>query len=433
MATRLASPSFIGRRSELRKLQAATELAVRGESGLVLVAGEAGVGKTRLVNELAEWARGRHYQVLIGGCVSLSAEVAPFAPIVEALRPLARDFPQAELDEVLGASARGLARLMPGLTPVNEGTTSTGISPDTSQGRLLELLLGMLARLAARAPVVLVIEDIHWADRSTLDVLAFLARNLRTEPVLLVLTFRTDEPDGRRQLLPLIAELGRHGRAERIDLRRLNRAEVAEQVSAILGVPAASGLIEGIYARSQGNAFFSEELLATESIAGSMPQTLRDVLSARVGALSHQSEELVRMASAAGRRFSEVLLSRMTDVDERTFHAALREAIDHQILVRDLGPEGERLGFRHALLQELLYADLLPSERVRLHGACARAIEEQPLGHDAALAAELAYHWQAADEPERATGVDRGGYCRRVRRRANRGGAPVRAGARAAE
>ncbi len=403
MATRLSSPTFVGRRVELRQLQEAVERAADGAPGLVLVAGEAGVGKTRLVEELTAWTRQSGRQVLVGGCVSLSADVAPFAPIVEALRSLPRDLAQADLDAVLGSHPGGLARLMPDMAPVGEATDSTGISPDTGGGRLLELLLGMLGRLAARAPVLLVVEDIQWADRSTIDALAFLARNLRAEQVLLVTTLRTDEPEARRQLLPFIAELGRHGRAERIDLVRLDRAEVAEQLSAILGVPARSELVEGVYARSQGNAFFSEELLAAESIAGDLPQTLRDVLTARVGALSHEAEELVRVASAAGRRFSESLLARLAGAEESAFRSALREAIEHQILVRDQGLRGESLGFRHALIQELLYADLLPSERVRLHAACARVIEEQPsAASDAVLASEVAYHWQAANEPERA-------------------------------
>ena len=394
MTTRLSSPSLVGRRAELGTLQAAAERAAGGAPGLVLVAGEAGVGKTRLVDELAGWARNSGYQVLVGGCVSLSADVAPFAPIIEALRPLLREGSEPELGAILGAGAHGRAPT---------ASDSTGISQDSAHSRTLELLLGVLGRLAARAPVVLVVEDIQWADRSSLDVLAFLVRNLQAEPILLLSTLRTDAPETRRELLPFIAELSRHRRVERIDLARLTRAEVAEQLSAITGAPVTSALIEDVYSRSQGNAFFSEELLAAESIAGSMPQTLRDVLAARVGALSHGAQELVRVASAAGRRFSESLLERLVAADSDAFHGALREAIDNQILVRDRGAGGEHLGFRHALVQELMYADLLPSERVRLHGVCARAIEEQPsAASDAVLASELAYHWQEAEEPERA-------------------------------
>jgi DNA-binding CsgD family transcriptional regulator len=402
VATRLSSPTLIGRRSELASLQEAAGLAAAGASQLVLVAGEAGVGKSRLVAEFANWARQRGDRVLVGGCVSLSGDVAPFAPIVEALRPLRHELTPSELAAVLGPRARDLAALLPDIAPTTAVTSSTGMTPDGAEGRQLELLLGVLGRLAARAPLVIVIEDIHWADRSTLDTLAFLSRNLRTEPILLVATFRTDEPGARRQLLPFVAELERHDRVQRIDLVRLNRAEVADQLSAILGSQASSGLIDSVFSRSQGNAFYSEELLATESIAGAMPQTLRDVLMARVGALGEPAQELVRVASAAGRRFPESLLEQISGLDESAFRAALREAIGQQVLVRaDFG--GDRHAFRHALMQEVVYEDLLPSERVRLHAVCARAIEAAGSAtSDPIQASELAYHWQAANEPERA-------------------------------
>jgi len=403
VSTRLASPTFVGRREELSQLQAAAERAAEGEPGLVLVAGEAGVGKTRLVEEFAGWARERDFQVLVGGCVSLSADLAPFAPIVEALRPLARDHGPNGLANVLEPDVRSLAPVLPDLAAPELPAGSTGISPDTGSARLLEQLLRLLGRLASRTPIVLVVEDIQWADQSTVDVLAFLARNLRAEPILLVPTYRTDEPDSRRLLLPFLVQLGRAAHVERIDLDRLNRAEVAEQLGAILGRPPAPALTEAVYARSQGNAFFSEELLAADSIAGALPRTLRDALLARVGALSRAASEIVRVASAAGRRFSEDMLARLSDTEPGAFRAALREAIEHEILVREEAVGGERLGFRHALVRELLYADLLPSERRRLHAICARAIEETTSTvADPAVASELAYHWQAADEPERA-------------------------------
>jgi DNA-binding CsgD family transcriptional regulator/tetratricopeptide (TPR) repeat protein len=246
------------------------------------------------------------------------------------------------------------------------------------------------------------IEDIHWADRSTIDVLTFLARHLREAPVLLVITCRTDEPQVRRDVLPLIAELGRLERVERIELPRLNRAEVMEQLSAIIGGPASSALTDAVYARSEGNAFFSEELLAAEAIADSLPPTLRDVLAARLAAMSPDAQRLARAASAAGRRFTESMLASITGAPDEAFQAALREAIAHQIIVRQDGRDDE-LVFRHALMQEILHDDLLPSERRQLHAACAIAMEQGGgLSPDAIRASELAYHWQAAGKPERA-------------------------------
>jgi DNA-binding CsgD family transcriptional regulator/tetratricopeptide (TPR) repeat protein len=394
---------LVGRRSELRRLQAALDRAKNGSAGPIQIAGEAGVGKTRLVNEFASSARSQDAQVRIGGCVRLTGEMAPFAPIVEALRPLARELSPGELASVLGPNRRGLAWLLPDLNETVE-TDVTGVSPDTAPGRLFELALGLVSRLAARAPLILVLEDIQWADRSTLELLAFLARNVRGDPILLVTTMRTDEPEPRGYVLPYLAEMGRHPRAERIDLERLSRREVADQLTGILGRSPEAKLVDRVFGRSQGNAFFCEELLAAGALSGPLPQTLHDVLSARLTAVGRDTAALVRVASAAGHRFSEDLLAAVSDMGGGTFRAALHEALDHQILIREVAAEGELLSFRHALMQELVYADLLPSERSRLHAACATRLEDgpSPKSHDANLAAELAYHWQAADDPERA-------------------------------
>jgi DNA-binding CsgD family transcriptional regulator/tetratricopeptide (TPR) repeat protein len=356
------------------------------------------------VAELAAWARTEGYRVLTGGCVSLSGEVAPFAPIVEALRRLPTELSPSELADVAGPRARELDTLLPETAAGGDARGATGISPDSSEGRRLELVLGLLGRLAQLAPLILVIEDIHWADSSTLDLLAFLARNLRSEPILLVATLRSDEPEVVRSPRPVLAELERLASVQRIDLDRLDRADVARQMAAILGGHAASGFVEDVFARSQGNPFFAEELVAASPIAGAvLPPTLRDVVVARVGALGDEARALVRTASVAGRRFPEELLESIAGLDEAVFGAALREAIDRHVLVREPGDAEDRISFRHALVQEALYADLLRSERRRLHAACARAIEAtDPSPTNPIRAAELAYHWQAAEEPDRA-------------------------------
>jgi hypothetical protein len=205
MSTRISSPNFIGRRAELEQARAALIRAADGEPGPILVSGEAGIGKSRLLGELAEWAGERDYRVLTGGCISLSAEVAPFAPIVQALRPLAHTLPPPELEAVLGPSRRALAPLLPGLIPAGVASGATGVSQDGSRERLLEQFLGLLHRLGTFSPVVLVIEDVHWADASTIDVMTFLARNLEADPIQLVTSFRTDEPHTGRTLMPFIA------------------------------------------------------------------------------------------------------------------------------------------------------------------------------------------------------------------------------------
>jgi DNA-binding CsgD family transcriptional regulator len=389
---------------ELQLLNAAFGRASGGDPALVLVAGEAGVGKTRLVEEFASRALRRGACVLTGGCVRLSGEMAPFAPVVEAFRRLFTQWSADELDALFGASRPGLAPLLPAFNEVIDRGERTGVSPDTTQSRLFDLALGLVTRLAARAPTVLIVDDIQWADRSTLDLLAFLSRNVRTARFMLVTTLRSDELESRSNVLPLVAELSRQPRSERIDLDRLTRREVADQLAGILGHTAAPALVDRVYNLSQGNAFFVEELLAAGVSGSSVPQTLRDVAAARTGVLDRHAAELLRLASAAGRSFSESVLSSVAEIEDAIFRGALHDLVDHQLLVRTVGTAGELFMFRHVLIQELAYGDLLPSERARVHAACARSLEDtlSQSGPDPTLAAELAYHWQATDNLEKA-------------------------------
>jgi predicted ATPase len=201
MGGRVASPTFVGRVEELQVLEAARRRAADGEPAVVLVGGEAGVGKTRLVAELTTRCTAHGTKVLAGGCVPVGGDGLPFAPIMEALRPLPEEFGADAMRELAGPSWRELARLVPAL-----GEPEAGPAGQVAQVRLFELLLGLLARLSEQSPVVLVVEDLHWADQSTRDLLAFLVRNLRREQILAVLTYRSDEPRTDR-LGPWLAEL----------------------------------------------------------------------------------------------------------------------------------------------------------------------------------------------------------------------------------
>ena len=329
----------------------------------------------------------------------------PYAPVAEALRGLVRQADPEELDVVLGQGRTELARLVPDLGPVAGagGNAAGALSYGSGQGRLFELLLGVLERLAARAPVVFIVEDLHWSDRSTRDLLGFLVRNLRDVPVMLLFTYRSDELHRRHPLLPFLAELERTGRVERLALVPFDRRESAQQLRAIAGHDLDAGLIESIHARSGGNAFFGEELLvaAGEDGRSELPATLRDVLLARTADLAEPTQEFLRVASAAGQRVDPALLAAAAALDETTLYDALRESVGRQVLVPDPTAGIERYAFRHALLQEAIYDDLLPGERTRLHSAFARTLEASSLG-DASRAAELAYHWHAAHDLPRA-------------------------------
>jgi DNA-binding CsgD family transcriptional regulator/tetratricopeptide (TPR) repeat protein len=403
MAVHVSSPVLIGRSNELDRLRAALQLAHDGRSSATLVAGEAGVGKTRLVTELAEQARAEGAVVLLGGCILLGDGALPFAPVVEALRGFVRRAQPDELDAVLGSGRSELARLVPDLGPVAEESAS-GLSIGSAQGRLFELLLGFLERLAARSPVVFIVEDLHWSDRSTRDLLAFLVRNLRDTPVMLVFTYRSDELHRRHPLLAFLAELDRTGRIERLDLRPFDSRESSAQLRAIAGRDLDTDLIESIHARSGGNAFFAEELLVAAGKDGrtELPPTLRDLLLARVAELAEPTQEFLRVASAAGQRVDPGLLATAAGMDESAIYEALRECVSRQVLVPDPTAGLDRYAFRHALLQEAVYDDLLPGERTRLHSAFARTLEASGSAGEAPRVAELAYHWYAAHDLPRA-------------------------------
>ena len=221
---------LVGRETELETLMGLLGEVSGGTPGTVLLGAEAGGGKSRLVAEFTSRV-GDRALVLAGGCVDLGATGLPYAPFTAALRELVRQRGAGEVAGLLPGGAAGeLASLLPELgSPPAEG------DPEMSRGRLFGLVLTLLERLACERPLVLVIEDVHWADRSSGDLLAFLVRNLRHGPVLLVVTFRSDELDGAPGLGRLVAELGRMDGVMRLQLARLSRGQVAAQLEGILG------------------------------------------------------------------------------------------------------------------------------------------------------------------------------------------------------
>jgi predicted ATPase len=258
MAYQVTIGRFVGRTQELARLGELLARAADGQPLVALVGGEAGVGKTRLAEQLASMARGQGVQVLGGGCVPLGEEGLPFAPVIEALRGLAELLDPAELQAVAGPARQELGRLLPELAWGGEaaggGVATAGL---VGQGRLFELLLGLVRRLAARAPLLWIVEDLHWADRSTRDLLAYLAATLRSGRVLVVGSFRSDELDRLHPLRQLLGELGRNRRVQRLELPRFSRAELAQQVAGLLGAEPPGRLVDDLYARSGGNPFFA--------------------------------------------------------------------------------------------------------------------------------------------------------------------------------
>jgi DNA-binding CsgD family transcriptional regulator/tetratricopeptide (TPR) repeat protein len=266
-----------------------------------------------------------------------------------------------------------------------------------AQTRLFELLLGLLGRLGERSPVALVVEDLHWADRSTRDLLAFVVRNLRRERLLVVVSYRNDEP-GTGWLGPYLAVLDRGGHAQRMELPRLDRAETLAQLVGILEAAPPAELVDAVFGRSEGNPYFTEELLgAIRAGSGELPATVRDLLRGRVQALPELARQVLGVVAVAGRRVPHQLLAAVAGLEDQRLVHSLRVAVTDQLLVTRAGEDGYEL--RHALLGEVIEADLLPGERVRLHAAYARSLTERPELADASpavAAAEVALHWDTA-------------------------------------
>ncbi|HEV2784432.1 MAG TPA: AAA family ATPase [Actinophytocola sp.] len=369
MARRVSVPELIGRRAELAALQAALADTASGGQ-VVLIQGDAGVGKTRLVQTFAQRARAAGSTVLTGGCLQFEADI-PYAPFVEALRGL------PDAPPLLGNGAVG------------------------DRGAEFRRVADAVA--AAGGPVVLVIEDLHWADASTRDLLLYLHRALATAPVLLVGTHRADEVAADHPVATLVAELARSPRTERVTLAPLDRAEVISLAGAILGAPPSGEMVEALISRAEGNPFFTEELLAAWPTRGSVPGTVREVVITRLARLSTAAQQLARLASVVGRTVPHDLLAGLATMPAADLDAALRELVDHGQLVT---VEPDAYAFRHALIQESLYRDLLPGERRHAHARVAATLRDRPelavTVSAAGVAAELAHHWDAAGEPNEA-------------------------------
>ena len=408
MGGNLVSPVFIGRQDELASLAGLLERAEAKEPAFALIGGEAGIGKTRLTRELAVLADGRGCCVLTGQCVELGGEGLPLAPLVDALRTLARTLPPGVLADVLGPAAPALARLLPELAGAGAAPPPapavTIASEDMGKAQLLEHVLGTLDRLSGLRPVLLVVEDLHWADRSTLDLVAFLFRSLRQSRVMIAVTYRSDELHRRHPLRPLLTSWERDRSISGLGLSRFSREEVAAQLGAILGQRPGPAMTDTVFDRSGGNAYLVEELARAVAVGGDpadLPPSLADVLLSRADALTDGAQRLLRTASVAGRAVPDRLLAEVAGLDEDELLRALRETVDSHLLVVD--PSGHGYVFRHALTRDAVYEDMLPGERVRLHAAYAAALDRDPdLGGGDVDASALAYHWYAALDLPRA-------------------------------
>jgi DNA-binding CsgD family transcriptional regulator len=407
--------AFVGRGVELARLESLLAEASSGTGRTAIVAGEAGIGKSRVLARFAEAATERGALVLEGACFESADDGVPYAPFVEVLRGLIRATPAERLPALLGPARAVVTLLVPELAGRAADLDERAELDRSAQARLFELILGVLGRLARDRPVVVEVEDVHWADRSTRALLAFLVRSLRDDAVLLCLALRTDEAGAPVGNLALMAELEREEHVERVDLAPFGREEVAARVATLLPTPPDAAEVDRLLARSDGNPFYLEELvLAGGGGAAGLPAVLRDVLAARIATLSAPARGVLRVAAAAGRRIDDELLAAVLDMPVGVLGDALREAIASGVLVRDGTRDGSAVSFRHFLLQEVVSAELFPAERVALHAAFAAALEARVAASSAGgrvavpgqmpAPAEIARHWELARRPDRALG-----------------------------
>jgi DNA-binding CsgD family transcriptional regulator len=368
--------ALVGRDTELARLRGLLDDAAAGHAVTALVGGDAGVGKSRLVAEVMTAAGRRGFTVLFGQCAEIGDSV-PYLPFADAFRTAP---PQVE--QVVKARPV-LARLLPDGSEPAHGTDPSGMA----RQQMFGAVLGTLAELAVASPVLLVLEDLHWADATTRNLVTFLARMLHRERVAIVGTYRTDDLHRRHPLGEVVAELRRLPSVTLVELGPLAAAALAEHLSSLPSGPSrlSTALLGSVVERAEGNAYYAEELLAASSgSSGALPSGLAALLLSRVARVSDPAQRVLRAASVAGPRANDQLVLAASGLGDADYTEAVRELVAHQLLVPD-GLDGYR--FRHALLREAVYGDLLPGERTRLHGRFAALLADVP-----GAAAELAYH-----------------------------------------
>ncbi|MGO4690816.1 helix-turn-helix transcriptional regulator [Glaciibacter sp. 2TAF33] len=414
MKSSASSAAMIGRESDLADLHAVLADSLLGIQRCVVIAGEAGIGKSRLLEEFQAETRDR-VLALVGQCVDLGTVGAPYAPIMGVLRDLVSVMGAEAVNRAAGPGRAALWALLPELkeaalkeaalkeaalseaTGFPEPAAGTPVQ-ETGLNHLHEVVAVLLENFSRQTPLLVVIEDLHWADGATLNLLRFLLKVVTRGRMMFVLSYRSDDVPRGHPLRGFLSELERSRRIVRSELGRLTRAQVLRQAQAILGSPPGAEAFESVFERSEGVPFFVEELLGIDDCddGGVLPETLRELLLARYERLSPPTQHLLRLISAGGVRVRHDLLSVVFEGDADALDVGAREAVLANVLVADV----DSYAFRHALVREAIQADLLPGERTRFHTRFAEALEALP--QDRRVAVEIAYHWTAAHNVSRA-------------------------------
>ena len=408
----IVCPVLVGRERELEQIGAHVKAAIAGSGRTVLIAGEAGVGKSAFVRETVARAHANGMSALVGATFDSDKDL-PYGPFMTAIRSAFRASPIERLHELLRTAAPDLVQLFPemGARPVRSDDLG-------ERHRVVIAFQQLLAALAHEQPLLLVVEDLHWADEASLGLLQHLARELRQERVLLVATYRSDELHRRHPLVRVISTLDRERLVSRVALAPLSPEQTRELVFKALAAHNATELTisdafrDAIHTHAEGNPFFTEELLKGLVDAGDLvqtreqgwrhtrpvadlyiPSTVRESVRARVERLSPDAQASLALAGVAGQRFDFELLRAVRGIDDVSLERQIKELVEHQLIL-EADETGEAYVFRHALTREVVYDDVLVRERRRLHRAVAAALEGRGNTDDAVLA----YHLLASGE-----------------------------------
>ncbi len=403
-------PVLIGRASALEALDGGIASARSGKGQVIVLAGEAGIGKSRLVAEARARGAQKGLFILQGNCFEPDRSL-PYAPLLDLLRVFCLGRPPEEIARELGPTAPELVKLLPELVTFLPGLIPTpSLEPEQEKRRLFQALVQSLAHLAEAHPLLIAVEDVHWSDDTSLEFLLHLARRVAAQPILLVLTYRSDE--AHPALAHFLAELDRQRLATELRLARLSRDEVEAMLGAIFGLPrpVRAESLEPLYALTEGNPFFIEEVLKALVAAGDIfyadgdwgrkqaselhpPRSVQDAVKRRSERLSAGARQMLTLAAVAGRRFDFALLQHLTGADEDDLLRWIKEALAAQLVIEE---SAEQFAFRHTLTQQAIYGDLLARERRRLHHRIAEAMEQVYLDALDAHGADLAYHFYQA-------------------------------------
>jgi class 3 adenylate cyclase len=410
--------TFVGREPELKQLEGAFDAALSGQGSLIMVVGEPGIGKTTITEQLATYVGMRGGKSLTGHCYEEGSLSLPYLPFVEMMRSYVVEQDGDQLSKQLGSGAAEVARIVSEVRDRVKVEPSAGGSPEEERFRLFQAVAGFLRNASSTQALCLVLEDLHDADKGTMDMLVHLSRNLAGARVLLVGTYRDVEVDRTHPLSAALAELRRGESFQRIPLRGLSPDEVVRMLSNIAGQEIPFELGEAVYRQTEGNPLFIQEVIryaaesglirreggqwvaSVDSLITQIPEGLRDVIGRRLSRLSEECNRILSIAAIIGRDFAVDVLRRVADVTEEELLAALEEAISVSLIEEMRGQRELRYRFTHAFFRQTLYEEMIAPRRLRMHNEVAKALEAHYAGREEEHAAELAEHFSHSSTEE---------------------------------